>query len=493
MVEDDMRILKEEQDARIAEGRRAGKSQNYYRDQLILFAGGMIVPISKIMPPNHSDQTDATRTKDRLRQRDFNLLFLVMLVTGAGNTALQSILPTLGRTLGVPDSAIAAVFSVSALIWIFSAPYWARRSDRQGRRKMVILGISGFTVSTSLVAGLLFAGLSGWISPAITLIFVIMARMIFGIFGSAAPPAAQAMIALRTAREERTKALTLLSSAFGLGTILGLALAPWLVFPIVGLAGPAIGFAFFGAVALFFIAQYLSDDSVNGAESATDSPAHGANVSYPSFGGAPAGASVTAATSERSTTKLRWTDPRIWPWMFCGLIMGHAQAMAGAAMGFLVIDRLNLSVRDIVTQQTIGLVLMAGAGAALLVQWGVIPRLNLAPRTMMLVGLAFAIPGLLLNSFSSSLYGIATAYALASVGFGFTRPAFTAGSSLAVGRKLQGAVAGQVTSVNGSSFVLGPTIGVGLYEVWRPLPFAFSAIVLATLIPYVVLKLKDAQ
>ena len=446
-----------------------------------------------MMTPNQSDQSDAARTKDQVRQRDFKLLFLVMLVTGAGNTALQSILPTLGRTLGVPDSAIAAVFSVSALIWIFSAPYWARRSDRQGRRNMVLIGITGFTVSTALVAALLFAGLAGWITPLVTLLLVIMARMIFGMFGSAAPPAAQAMIALRTAREERTKALTLLSSAFGLGTILGLALAPWMVFPGVGLAGPAIGFAIVGAVALLFIARYLSDDSDEGMAPDSRSPAHGANVGYPSFGGAPAGASVTAATSERSTTRLKWTDPRIWPWMFCGLIMGHAQAMAGAAMGFLVIDRLNLSVRDIVTQQTIGLVLMAGAGAALLVQWGVIPRLNLAPRKMMLVGLAFAVPGLLMNGFTTSLYGIATAYALASVGFGFTRPAFTAGSSLAVGRKLQGAVAGQVTSINGSSFVLGPTIGVGLYEVWQPLPFAFSAVVLAVLVPYAVLKLKDAD
>ena len=446
-----------------------------------------------MMNPNQSDQSDAARTKDQVRQRDFKLLFLVMLVTGAGNTALQSILPTLGRTLGVTDSAIAAVFSVSALIWIFSAPYWAGRSDRQGRRNMVLIGITGFTVSTALVAALLFAGLAGWITPLVTLLLVIMARMIFGMFGSAAPPAAQAMIALRTAREERTKALTALSSAFGLGTILGLALAPWMVFPGVGLAGPAIGFALVGAVALLFIARYLSDDSDEGMATDSRSPAHGANVGYPSFGGAPAGASVTAATSERSTTRLKWTDPRIWPWMFCGLIMGHAQAMAGAAMGFLVIDRLNLSVRDIVTQQTIGLVLMAGAGAALLVQWGVIPRLNLAPRKMMLVGLAFAVPGLLMNGFTTSLYGIATAYALASVGFGFTRPAFTAGSSLAVGRKLQGAVAGQVTSINGSSFVLGPTIGVGLYEVWQPLPFAFSAVVLAVLVPYAVLKLKDAD
>jgi MFS family permease len=429
-----------------------------------------------------------TTSNSGLRRSDFAVLFLVMLITGAGNTGLQSILPSLGRTMKVPDSAIAAVFSVSALVWIFSAPYWASRSDRQGRKRMVVTGITGFTVSTSIVAGLLFAGLAGWIAPMMTMICVIFARVIFGLFGSAAPPAAQAMVALRTARHERTKALTLLSSAFGLGTIFGLGLSPLLVFPGVGLAGPAIVFSILGLIALVLTLKFLSDDSADGTNAA-----HGANVSYPSYGGAPAGASITAATAERSTTRLKLRDPRVWPWMLCGLIMGHAQALAGAAMGFLVIDRLHLNVHEIVTQQTIGLVLMCGAGAALLVQWGVIPRLNLAPKRMMLVGLCFAIPGLALNGFTASLYGIATAYALASVGFGFTRPAFTAGSSLAVGRQMQGVVAGQVTSVNGASFVLGPTIGVGLYEVWHSLPFLFAAVVLIGLTPYAILRLKDVD
>ena len=55
-------------------------------------------------------------TDPRANNRDFTMLFLVMLITGAGNTALQSVLPTLGRTIGVPDSVIAAAFSVSAAI-----------------------------------------------------------------------------------------------------------------------------------------------------------------------------------------------------------------------------------------------------------------------------------------------------------------------------------------------------------------------------------------
>lgn len=416
--------------------------------------------------------------------RKFAVLFLVMLITGAGNTALQSVLPAIGRSLGVADSIIATVFSISALLWVFSAPYWAKRSDKSGRRGMVILGIAGFTISTALVAAILFAGLAGWIAPLWTMVAIILARMIYGSFGSAAPPAAQAIIALSTTREQRVKALTMLGSAFGLGTILGPAFAPYLVVPGIGLSGPAIVFATMGLIATLAAIRWLPRD-----EALTGGTAHGASVSYPSIGGAPAGASVTAASESRSDVKLPLRDPRVWPWMFSGLVMGHAQAMTGAAMGFLVIDRLNLPASEIATQQAIGLVLMCGAGAALLVQWGLIPLLNMTPRAMMVVGLIAAAIGLAATSDAGSLYTIATGYALSSVGFGFTRPSFTAGSSLAVGRALQGAVAGKVTAINGASFVLGPSIGVGLYEIWRPLPFLVASAVMAIMIPYALRKL----
>jgi MFS family permease len=422
-------------------------------------------------------------TDGKTNNRDFTILFLVMLTTGAGNTALQSVLPTIGRTMGVADSAIAAAFSVSAAIWVFSAPFWAKRSDRDGRREMVLLGLGGFIGSVALCGLILTAGLHGWIGPVLTMVCFVVARMLYGIFGSAAPPAAQAMVALRTSRANRTKALTMLGSAFGLGTILGPAAAPWLVgLPFVGLAGPAFIFAVGGAIVLWLAYINLQDDG-------PEDVARGAANSYPSIGGAPAGASITAATADQSSEPLKMTDQRIWPWMFMGLVMGHAQAMTGQAIGFLVIDRLALPLTD--AQAAIGIVLMVGAGAALLVQWGIIPLLNFTPRTLVIFGLVIAAVGTGLTGIADSLYGIACAFALSCVGFGFTRPGFTAGSSLAVDRSLQGAVAGRVTSVNGAAFVLGPSIGVGFYELYQPLPYFISAAMLGILIIYAFRTLKS--
>ncbi|WP_174285634.1 MFS transporter [Sphingomonas bacterium] len=420
--------------------------------------------------------------------RRFTLMFLVMLTIAAGNTALQSVLPALGRSLGVKDSAVAAAFSVSALLWVVAAPFWADRSDHHGKRAMILLGVGGFSVSLTLCGLFLAAGINHWIGGTLAFVLFIGGRLIYGTFGSAAPPAVQAIVAGETTRDERTKALTLLASAFGLGTILGPALAPYLLlgkigFVTVGLAGPAFVFALFGVGVWVTVRRMLPDDHAS-----RTSPTYGATSAYPSIGGAPTGASVTAATAPVGE-QVAYTDPRIRAWMIAGLVMGHAQAMTSQAIGFLVIDRLHVA-PDKALEPT-GIVLMMGAGAALLAQWGVIPRLNLAPRALVLVGLILAAAGTALTGLGTSLYTIATAYALASLGFGFTRPGFTAGASLAVGADAQGSVAGKVTSVNGASFVLGPSIGVGLYELQHSLPYLAAGAACAVMIVYAWAALRE--
>src|ERR1700740_3097651 len=111
--------------------------------------------------------------------RDFALLFMVMLTIAAGNTALQSVLPALGRSLKVMDSAVAAAFSVSALLWVIAAPYWASRSDRHGRRAMILLGVGGFSLSLTLCGLFLAAGINGWISGTAAFVCFIAGRLIY--------------------------------------------------------------------------------------------------------------------------------------------------------------------------------------------------------------------------------------------------------------------------------------------------------------------------
>jgi hypothetical protein len=125
--------------------------------------------------------------------------------------------------------------------------------------------------------------------------------------------------------------------------------------------------------------------------------------------------------------------------------------------------------------------MMAGAVATLGAQWGLIPRLKLNPRALILWGALIAAAGLIGTMLSNELYGITIWFAVASWGFGFTRPGFTAGASLAVPLAEQGAVAGVITSANGISYVLAPGIGILLYGWHHDLPFAAWALLLVML------------
>jgi MFS family permease len=83
---------------------------------------------------------------------------------------------------------------------------------------------------------------------------------------------------------------------------------------------------------------------------------------------------------------------------------------------------------------------------------------------------------------AGDLYGIVLGFGLASLGFGFTRPGFTAGASLAVPLSEQGGVAGLVTAANGLSFVAAPAIGMLLYAADPHWPFLAGAALLAGLL-----------
>ena len=414
-----------------------------------------------------------------LSRERFALLFSVMLVAAAGNTAMQSLLPAIGRELGVADLWVAAAFSLSAVLWVVMAPVWAHRADRRGRRALMRLGLVGFIASNLICGGALAFGLAGLAAPALVFAVFMAGRALYGAFGSASPPAVQAYVAARTEGAGRTSALAALASSFGLGTIIGPAIAPLFVFAPLGLSGPLFVFAGIAALVLAMLALRLPDDAPRSA-------ARGAIVAYPSIGGSADG----PAAEDSAPAALRWTDKRVLPWHFVGIVGGHGQAALLGVIGFLVIDRLNIPLTH--AQESIAVVLMAGAAASLLAQWGLIPRLRLDPGQLVLWGSALAAAGSAMTGFAESIYGITLGFALASLGFGLFRPGFTSGASLAVGMHEQNAVAGQVTSVTGIAYIAGAPLAVALYQGAPFAPFVTIAALMLALAAWSAVRLKTS-
>ena len=389
-----------------------------------------------------------------LRSPAFAILFAVSLIAAAGNMALQSVLPAIGREFQLSDTLVAGAFAISALLWTLSSPLWARMSDRMGRKVVMMIGLGGFVASMTGFGLAATSGLEHWLGPVLAFGLMMTARTLYGLFGSAAPIASQAYVADRTAPEQRTQAMSMLASAQGLGTVIGPALAPFFVLPLVGLAGPMYAFALFGAVVLFVVWRRLPSGDV---------------VRTPSESG-----------RVDRTGKGLWRDPRVRGFLLYGLLVTGAQAVNISVLGFHIIDEMaatGIAARQ--AQPFIGVAMLAGAAATLLAQWGLIPLLRLQPRDLMRWGAGLALGGNLLSIAAPGYFGVVVGYAVVSMGIGFARPGFTAGSSLAVNAREQGAVAGLMMSIAGLSYLAPPVAGVALYEWAEPAPFIGNALLLA--------------
>ena len=386
------------------------------------------------------------------RSPAFMILFVVSLIATAGNMGLQSVLPAIGREFQLSDTLVAGAFAISALMWTLTSPVWARWSDKLGRKTVILIGLTGFVVSMTGFGLAATSGIEGWLGAMFAFVLMATARTVYGVFGSASPIASQAYVADRTSPEQRTQAMSLLASAQGLGTVIGPVLSPFFILPLVGLAGPMYVYAIFGLIVLIVVWKKLpSGDVVR-----------------------------TPSPSGHRGDKGLWRDPRVRDYLLYGLLVTGAQAVNISVLGFHIIDEMaatGLAARQ--AQPFIGVAMFAGAAATLMVQWGLIPLLKMQPRELMRWGAALALLGNLVSIASPGYFGVVVGYAIVSMGVGFARPGFTAGSSIAVKPHEQGAVAGLMMSLAGLGFLAPPVVGVFLYELVEWGPFAGNALLLA--------------
>ncbi len=396
---------------------------------------------------------------ERLPAKSFAIIFGVSIVTALGNTGMQSVLPAIGRSIGFPDWQVAAVFSLSALLWAFSSPFWARQSDRGGRKPMMMVGLGGFLVSMVCCGAVVSAGVRHAEAPVIIFVLFLLSRALFGLFGAASNPATQAYVAERTHRDERVQAMAGLAGAFGLGTIVGPAVAPLFVLPVVGLAGPMFAFAIIAAAMMVVVARGLPE---------AKGPPHVDTVEEEIPG---------AAVKGRPLLR----DPRLTPFLVYGFLVSACQTAQGQTLGFQVIDRLHLPPMQ--AQGYTAVAMMAGAVAGLLAQWGLIRMFRMGPRHLLRWGVAVAALANLIVAFAPSYSGLVMGYALSSLGYGFCRPGFTAGASLAVSQAEQARAAGAIAAVNGVNVVVAPLF-VLLYGAWHPAPFLVNTATLGALLAF---------
>lgn len=378
-------------------------------------------------------------------RRALRLLFLCLVCTGIGQAMLFAILPPAAREIGLSEVQVSTIFVTSATLWVFISPFWGRRSDVVGRRRIILLGLLGFALSMFLLATTIGLALEERLPAALVWPLMIASRCVFALLGSGTGPASQAYVADRTSAEERTAGVALVNAAFGLGQTLGPATGAALA--VLGLLAPiyfAAGLAVLSAVAIWL---FLPE-----AEPA---------------------APVAAAPEVR----LRFYDRRILPFLLLATSTQAVQATTAITLAFFLQDTLGLGADQ--TGQYAGLGFMALAGAGLFAQLLLVQRLRLTPAVMIHAGFPLSLAAFLLIALEPPFAVDLVALAMLGVGLGLVRPGNAAGASLSVGPGEQGAVAGLLGAIGVLGNVFGPLLGTSLYT-WTPrAPFLLNAAIMA--------------
>lgn len=177
-------------------------------------------------------------------RRSLPILFSVVVVDLIGFGIVLPILPFYADEFGASGFLLGSLLAIHALLQFAFAPVWGRLSDRIGRRPVMLTTMAGTAVA------LLLLGLA----DSIAALFV--ARALSGAF-AANISVATAYVTDVTAESDRTKYMGMIGASFGVGFLLGPALAGWLVG--YGLGVPAFVAAGMAAVNCLFGALMLKE------------------------------------------------------------------------------------------------------------------------------------------------------------------------------------------------------------------------------------------
>ena len=393
-------------------------------------------------------------------------VFAVVFIDLLGFGIVLPVLGPYGKYYHASGLMLGALLASFSAMQFLVAPSWGRLSDRIGRRPVLLIGLVGSVVFYGLF------GVATGMGPEQTLLglpplaWLFISRIGAGVAG-ATISTAQAYIADVTGPTERAKGMALIGAAFGMGFTFG---------PLLGL-------------------PFASDDP-----HAPPSPGLGYLAAGLSAGALLLAVAVLKEPARHAGSAVKRTGR--WDLARDPLRLAVLGEVFLATAAFAIFESsLALLGKRYGNSDLDNYILFAFIGVTLTIAQGLLVR-RLAPRlrerrmaplglTLMAVGLAA------LTAVELAGGGIDAAFYAALmacvVGFAFLNPALQSLLSLSTPDGQQGAVLGLGQSASALARIVGPLVGLWLFDLSVPTTYAVSAglMVLGLLAIVPVLRLVD--
>jgi MFS family permease len=376
------------------------------------------------------------------------LIFTTVFMDLVGFGMIIPLQAVFGRSMGANGWVLGLLGAAYPLAQFFCAPLWGQLSDRHGRRPILLMSLSGSTLSyLGFAAATFFHSLP----------LLILTRAFQGAF-AANISAAQAYIADVTPPEKRAGGMALIGAAFGIGFILG---------PVLG----GVSLKYISPLAPGLIAAAICGLNLLGT-----------------FIRLPESLSKEIQENNRALP-FRAYDPlntgqlrKAWAHPYLGLLltMSFLQVCAFGAMEqvFALFFKVHLSLSDEDAGLKTGYVLAFVGIISAVIQGGFIRRIvpKVGERRMLIFGLGLFSLALFLMPYGPSYQSYFLILLPLAVGRSFIDPCTSALISKAATASEQGRTFGTYQGLSSLARFVGPFTGLWVFEAHHALPFQLAAL-----------------
>ncbi len=392
---------------------------------------------------SQDSDSPAVPVEQQGRALQHSMLLAAVAVTALGQTLVFTLLPSLGRATGLAEMQVGLIISCSSLVFALASPVWGTLSESLGRKRVLVIGLSGYSLGTLMFSLVFDAGLHGWVSGTALVAGLVISRMLQAAIMAATPAAAAAYTADITTPEQRTRGMGRIGAANNLGTVVG---------PVSGgiLAAVALVFPLYGVAIITGLMAVLMA------------------LFLPPSPHVPTERALSLGQTLRKGLSA-YADPRLRDLLLTGVMLFMSFALIQQTLGFLFQDHFAMSPEG--AARALGLTMMAAAITSLLGQLIVVQWLKAAPTVLIIMAIPAIGAGAVILWLAHAQTIMSLAVLLIGLGLGFGMPAIMALASLRVSAEEQGRVAGLASACPALGFILGPLVGTGLYTLDHRWPY----------------------